>query len=117
MDQGPNDLRTSPPPRRQSQRQGTSEASRAEHGNGAEAVLAGRHPKKQAHRLAFYFSPTQYREPGKALVNNGDVRTGRGFADKETALMKLVRTAAQLNGKRTTFVQPPVRKRQRSAPA
>jgi hypothetical protein len=58
-------------------------------------LARGYKPLGDSHCVMMYFSPTQYEVLEQALVRHGakKARGGRGLADKEDALLKIVRKA------------------------
>jgi hypothetical protein len=61
---------------------------------GLKAIIDGKNPEVKAHRVMLNFSPAQYRELAKALLANGGRPSGRGLANKEAAIIKIIRIAA-----------------------
>ena len=53
-------------------------------------LMQGKKPKLKTHCVLLYFNPHQYRMFKKAIKRYGAVRSGRGFVNKEQALVQLI---------------------------
>ena len=56
-----------------------------------ERHMRGEKPLGNAHCVLMYFSPKQYAELEEVLIQNGGQRSGRGFLNKEEALINAIR--------------------------
>ena len=59
------------------------------------AFLSGDKPQNHAHCVLMYFSPKDYKLFGQAVQKHGAKRSGRGFSDKEKALVKILKKAVE----------------------
>ncbi len=66
-----------------------------------ERASRGDQPLGNSHCVMLYFSPKQYKELEEALVHHGarKARGGRGLAEKESALLSIVRKAMAKEGR------------------
>jgi hypothetical protein len=55
-----------------------------------ERAMRGERPMGDAHVVLMYFSPKQYQDLEKALLQHGASKSGRGMINKEKALMALI---------------------------
>ncbi len=55
------------------------------------AYLSGKKPEQDAHCVMLYFSPNEFDEVASALKKFGAVVEGRGIANKEKAILELIR--------------------------
>lgn len=63
--------------------------------HGLKLLMRGKKPKPKTHCVLMHFNPHQYRMFEKAIVQHGAVvLKGRGIANKEQALVKLISEAS-----------------------
>jgi hypothetical protein len=62
---------------------------------GLKVLIEGKSPTDRLHRMNLNFSPAQYHNLSKALLENGGRKSGHGISDKEAAAMRIVGKATR----------------------
>jgi hypothetical protein len=65
-----------------------------------ETLLRGEEAPDNSHCVLMYFTPEQYAELEQILLRNGGARSGRGIQNKETALLRALKSRAQAEEER-----------------
>jgi hypothetical protein len=61
-----------------------------------EQRLRGKEPPENSHCVLMYFTPKEYEELEHVLLRNGGQRSGRGIVNKEQALLRALKSRAEI---------------------